>query len=81
MHMETANIIEIENPSKVEYISAKKQSFHIIFANQSGMYFNRPMYISTSVWTFIHMRHTDPYLIRVQKTEDLYNAYKNFIHR
>uniref|UniRef100_A0A6C0D3Z5 Uncharacterized protein n=1 Tax=viral metagenome TaxID=1070528 RepID=A0A6C0D3Z5_9ZZZZ len=77
--MEAHKIIEIEKPIPVEYISAKKQSFHIIFANNSGMYFNRPMYISASSWTFIHMRHTDPYLLRIEKTEDLYNRYKYFI--
>jgi len=77
--MESHNIVEIRKPYPVEYISAKKQSFHIIFPNNSGIFFSRPTYISTSVWTFIHMRHPDPYLIRIEKTEDLFIAYGKFI--
>jgi hypothetical protein len=53
-------------------------SIHLKLVN-GGIFFRRPLYITPSVWTFIHKRHESPYALTINKTEDIYKAYSQFI--
>lgn len=71
---------EFEIKKSPYYLEARSMhySIHLKLVN-GGIFFRRPHYITPTVWTFIHKRHESPYLLTINKTEDIYKAYSQFI--
>jgi hypothetical protein len=65
---------QIKNPPHYLEPRAMHYSIHFKFVN-GGDFFRRPLYFTSSAWTFIHKRHESPYVISLHKTEELYKAY------
>ena len=69
---------QIKNPPYYLEPRSIHYSIHLRYPN-GGIFFRRPLYITPTVWTFIHQRHESPYVLTLNKTEELYKAYSQFI--
>jgi hypothetical protein len=74
----TPSEFEIKNPPYYLEPRHMQYSIHLKLSN-GGIFFRRPLYITPTVWTFIHQRHESPYVLTLNKTEELYKAYSQFI--
>lgn len=69
---------EIKNPPYRLEPNSMHYSIHLRITN-GGIFFRRPRYITSTSWTFIHKRHEYPYILTINKTEDIYKAYSNYL--
>jgi hypothetical protein len=71
---------EFQTKNPLYYLESRSihYSIHLRFVN-GGIFYRRPMYFTSSAWTFIHQQHKSPYLITLHRTDELYNAYSQHI--